>query len=708
MTTSREVLGRITLSRVLLLLGSLLFVVPDAPIHAGEPTGSLAGFARSRSWADQSGQFKIEGTLKHADDQKVELLKKDGRVVTVPFDKLSRPDQTFVRAFLQAEAALGSDDGADAEVDNPFAGGVPLQPAANRNTANTPAARPAATRGGASRPSARNIPRSGRATDRGSGPSATGDTVESEEIRMVNAVVRGARPLTITPSRDFWSAKPPRALPDIRLEDAILPVDLAKPFFASMRVAAAGRSATVVLNAYQQGRGGRSENYGRFAIVDAGSDTVSPVYEFDQPWKLMALSPDASLVAALRVEGFDKGNDMAIFRIVQGELVPLFQFTAGGGSWDEIHWAAFLPGFRLITISQKNDLTIWDLANKIAPKALYRGSTGGATTGVITPAGELIAFSVGSQIAVVETESGRLAGCITREIKADQIAFAPHGRYLAAFHPFTVTLYSLEDGQEVKTFAVSESNAQAPFRWSGEHLLVGSVLYDVERSLPLWSYEGRPAAQTSHGSYLISAFGGDSGSTVTLLKVPHEEALRAATDVDPQSIYALVPGDSVSVEYDLSPAASSAHQPIRQAVESKLQQLGWKLAANAPNKIKIELIQGDQEQIDYYTRTGFGPFLPPPGFGGPPSGPAERIQFRPWTHRLTISVNNQPIFNNQYVRSAPQSLQTKEGETTAAAVAKFVQPVPEHFQNMAIPPHLLKPEFQGGMGKSTLSDSGLR
>jgi hypothetical protein len=226
---------------------------------------------------------------------------------------------------------------------------------------------------------------------------------------------------------------------------------------------------------------------------------------------------------------------------------------------------------------------------------------------VITPAGELIAFSVGSQIAVVETESGRLAGCITREIKADQIAFAPHGRYLAAFHPFTVTLYSLEDGQEVKTFAVSESNAQAPFRWSGEHLLVGSVLYDVERSLPLWSYEGRPAAQTSHGSYLISAFGGDSGSTVTLLKVPHEEALRAATDVDPQSIYALVPGDSVSVEYDLSPAASSAHQPIRQAVESKLQQLGWKLAANAPNRIKIELIQGTRSRLTTTREPALGP-----------------------------------------------------------------------------------------------------
>jgi WD40 repeat protein len=688
------------------VLASLILI---SPAFAGEPTGPLVKYASARSWSDLSGRFQIEGTLKFADGEKVELLKEDGRVVTVPLDKLSSRDRTFIQEFLRAEAALGAEDAENpfaggVPEENPFAGGVPSRGARSTGRPTGLANRPSRLPGRAGGVPSRNNARGNDSSELGSA-----STSGNAELKTVQAVVNGARPLTITPNRPFWSAKPTIPLPEISLEDTIIQSDLAKPFFAAMRAEAAGRSGTVVLNAYQQGRGGRNENYGRFAVIDSLRNDVSSVIEFDAPWKLMAISPDASLIAAVRVEGFDKGNDVAIFRIANGQVVPLFQFTAGGGSWDELHWVSFLPGNRLATISQKHNLTIWDLANKIAPKALYRGSTGGALTAEITAAGDLMAYPVGTSIAFVETSAGKLVGCITRDVKAEQLAFSPHGQYLAAFHPFTLTLYSLQDGTEVKSIAIAESNPQAKLRWCGEHLMIGSVLYDVQRALPVWTYEGRPAAQATLGSYLISAFGGDSGTTATVFRVPHEEAIRASADVDPRTIYAIVPGDGIAVEYDLAAAPPAVQQQIRQAVETKIREIGWQMAASSPNKLQVKLTQGAQEEAEYFTRTGFGPFFAPPGFGGPrPSGPSEKVQFRPWTHSLTIVADGKPVFTNNYVRTAPQTLQSKDGETTQSQVMKHVQPFPDHFKNMAIPPSLLKAEFQGGIGKSTLDATGIR
>lgn len=648
-------------------LGSLLGLLVASLSYAGEPTGSLARFGQSRSWSDQSGRFEVVGSMKFADEQQVEIEKEeDGLVVTVPLDRLSRQDQAFVLEFLFLAEA-------EQTADNPFAGGM-LRGTRDAAPAASPQV-PAAPAGGA--------------------------------LRKLNALTRQARRLAIAPDRAFWSAPSPIPFPEVAVEDAIITADLAKPFFASMRVAAAGRSGTVVLNAYHQGRGGRDENYSRFATLDANSQQASPVYDFDEPWKLMAIAPNASMIAAVRVEGFDKGNDVAIFRIAGGQLIPQFQFTAGGGSWDELHWVAFLPGNRLATISQKHDLTFWDLKEEGGIRALLRGNTGGSLTAATTPAGELMAFPHGTAIAVLETKAGKLVGCIMRDAKAEQLAFASSGKYLAAFHPFTVTLYSLEDGSEARVFAVPESAPETPLLWCGGHLMVGDVLYDVERGVPMWSYEGRAAARTSFSSSLLSAFGEDSHSTLTICRVPHQEAIRAAAKIDPRTIYAITRGDRIAVDYNMAAVPPPVQQQIRQAIETKIRQLGWEIAPQASHRMLVALTQGSPEEVDYYTRTGV-PIFAPPGFGPPPSGPAEKVQFRPWTHTLTITSQGQTVFLNEYVRSAPQTLQLREGESTHAAVARFVQPVPEHFTNLPVPPSVLKPEYQGGLGRSTITAAGIR
>src|SRR5690606_32272115 len=118
------------------------------------------------------------------------------------------------------------------------------------------------------------------------------------------------------------------------------------------------------------------------------------------------------------------------------------------------------------------DLTIWDLGNQLGPKALRRGSTGGAQSAELTAAGELLALPVASSIAFIDTNDGKLVGCVEREEPAKRLAFSPDGKILAAYQPFSISLYGMNDGQEIRTVAVSESNPGASLRWVGEHLLV--------------------------------------------------------------------------------------------------------------------------------------------------------------------------------------------------------------------------------------------
>jgi hypothetical protein len=59
---------------------------------------SLALAAEMREWVDKSGKFRIEAELVKVTDKEVELRKADGKIVTVPIEKLSDSDRKYVEA----------------------------------------------------------------------------------------------------------------------------------------------------------------------------------------------------------------------------------------------------------------------------------------------------------------------------------------------------------------------------------------------------------------------------------------------------------------------------------------------------------------------------------------------------------------------------------------------------------------------------------
>lgn len=642
---------------------------------SGEPTGALSKYAETRTWVDGTGNFQIGGTLKFADDKQVQILKADGRVVTVPLDKLSEKDQKFIDEFLKAEAAQN-------DPNNPFAGGQPENPFAG----GQPAAAMPATPKVDPLQAARN-----------------------SKVNKVNVTTGGARPLNLAPGREFWSVKAPVALPEISLQDSIIPVSLAKPFFGKMAMGIAGRTPTVILNVYQEGRKA-DDNYGRFVIVDPNTQQTSPVAEFENPYRIVAMAPNAAMFAAVRIEGWDTGNDLALFNIDGQTITPLYEFTVGGGDWKEFVSAEFLPNNRLAVITKDKKLTFWDLSGSV-PRAVQQAELGHSLHVSFSPAGELMAFPAEKYVGFLDTTNGNIVGSIAPESNVERAALSPDGKRVAVKLWDKLVIYSMDDGSHLKTIPVSETG-DGELSWLGDYVKLKETIYDIEKGLPLWTYNTRASTKQIYAGRMFACFGDKQTSQLTITKLPHEAAIRSAETVDPKSLYAVSPGSAVRVNYQFANVPADDQRQIEDAVNAKLQEVGWVNNNNASIVLDISVKEGEEKEEEYYTekaRTLGGITLPPRPrpFGGRPTGPTEKVKFRPWIHSFVLKTGNDVVFKSEYARGAPSNFQSEEDETIQAAVLKHIHPDPKWFSRIKMPSHILKPDIKEGLGKSSLSASGL-
>jgi hypothetical protein len=405
------------------------------------------------------------------------------------------------------------------------------------------------------------------------------------------------------------------------------------------------------------------------------------------------------------VSTFDKGNELAVFESVDGgSYAPLLRFTAGGGDWDEILWAGFLSANRLATITQKSTLTIWDLEAK---RATHQGNTGGVHKAAIGGRGELIALPSNKGIALIRGEDGKQVGMIPVSSSfPPSVAFSPSGESLAVYTPFNVSIYSLTDGQVKQSIWVGES-APGSLDWLGSYVLLNNkLLIDAVKGIPVWTYNIQNPQDTAvFGGKLFSLFAGENGGTLVAYALPHLDVGELAATKSANSIYCIQPGSSFRLTARWSGMSPEEQKACEAAVEEQLVSLGWVMDSGSENEVVISLEQGEVQEADYYSSDGrFGPV----GFGfGRPTGPSTHIAERPWKHSIVIKHQGTDVHQAGYTLGLPSNVQLKEGETTPQAIQRLMKPSPGFFKNTKYPQKILKPEFQGGFGKSTITAAGV-
>lgn len=650
-------------------------------VMAGKPIGGLAGFATSREWSDASGRFNITGVMVEADETTLQLRKTDGRIVSVPVDKLSESDQKFIEAFLAAEAVMPAQTNAAPDPDNPFAGG-------KMDEASSPF-------GASSSRSAA----SGAGT---SSPPSNSNTLDN--INMVEMSDRNSENLSLDFGEAFWEAAPVSAiqLPPIRDRSVNLPMP--KEFFASANMRVCGSQPTAYFSIYQEKRGSR-EGYARLGKYNVVSKESAALGQGSQPWKIMAVSKDASLLAVVRIEGFDKGNDVAILKVKGDQATPIYQFKAGGGSWSEVRWADFLSNDRLITIDQKHNLIVWDLRNR---QITHRGAVNrGTLSAVVGGNGELVAIPGTGNVAFVDGKRLQQVGIIELENKVKPtIAFSDDGQFIATYTPFAVEVFSLKDGQRIKRIAVSNGMPDRPIAWIGKNLLLdNSLLIDVERERPWWNYKTGRGPKFIYGETIYTLFPEKERSTLVMTSLPHAAATRALNQAESADLLALKAGSSIAMSMNLSGIPGDQQSQIRDAMEKKIEQNGWQLAPSSNNRIELNLKQGKNESEEYVESRGFGPPVPFSRFN---QGPTTKVNYRPWIHTVKITVGSNEVFSAANTVGAPGYLPNEKGKSTQQQVSERVKPSPDFFKNVRLPREIVKPEYRNGFGASEISQNGLR
>ena len=507
---------------VCLAVFSLIATVGDCP--AGKPTGSLAGFGEVRSWSDASGSFNLSAAMTETDGTTVKLRKSNGDVIPVPVSRLSSGDQAFVKAFLSAEKALGG------KPSNPF----DVAPIGSSEGGSMDSASPPATMS----------PSSGATAP---ASNASGD-IREIPMRNVSKPAGEAEPINFGSMP--WNASPVTPINIAAQANRQIALPLEKEFFAKLQLKVAGANPVCFVDVYLWGRSGKQSysNFGKVAMADRKPVALA---SSGAAWKIMAVSPDARSLACVNVENaFDKGNVLAIFDVTSDGVIGRYQFTAGEGSFGEVRWVGFLSGNRLATLSQKNTLTIWSLEQPRAIRQFkcrnFEAQVGGNS--------DLIALTAPGRVSLLSGKTYKAMGVIEVEGEGTpKVGFSPNGRWLATSMPYMVSVYSLENGEMVRSIPVS-SAAPSSVEWiDNEHVMLGrDLLCDIKRGMAVWSYRA-PDNAKSWAALFIRSFrhrrGRDSLSTLVSVKIPHAAVESAISKVSPNELFDLQEGATYSVDF---------------------------------------------------------------------------------------------------------------------------------------------------------------
>ncbi len=632
---------------------------------AGPPSGPLGAFGTSRKWRDSAGKFSIDASMEHASSTEVKLKKADGKIVTVPLSKLSEADRMFVESFLEAEAAFGG-----SEEDNPFAGGDDAESSMPATKAKSP----------------------------GSKSDIAGSDFDS--IPKVTFSSNRAKPINFDYSTPFWNVEVNSLPTSPALPDSITNVPLSKDFFDKLQLQVSRESPVGFVSIYRTGRS-ESENYSRLGMLRFPDGDPVALGQSSLPWKILGVAPNGKSVALVRDEGWDKGNDVAIIDMEGDQAIPRFQFVAGGGSWDELHWGSFLDHDRFVIISQKHVLKVWNLKEKTVQ---MQGATSNCLYAASNANNSLLAFPAAGRVALVDSESFKQVGLIVCErSEMPTVAFSPDGKKLATFLPFVVSIYSMNDGQLIRSIAVGREQVGLAIDWIGEdHVIIDKQLVvDTKRGFPVWNYQcNHPRAVSGNRIYVIQA---GKQPSILGLALPHDAAARAAERMSPDSILAVKKGSTVALSTNLQGLSPQEQEQSKNAIQTKLVNLGFKISSSASIQYHLSLAQGDVQEEEYgESNTPF-----PVPFGRV-TGPTTKVTFRPWYHTLLVTVDGQEVFRSVQTVASPGSVQLKEGETIQQAVNRHVQPSARFFESMSLPFEIVQPKYRNGLGESRITEQGIR
>jgi hypothetical protein len=402
----------------------------------------------------------------------------------------------------------------------------------------------------------------------------------------------------------------------------------------------------------------------------------------------------------------------------------------------------------VLTLSQKNLLTLWDAARARQVYRMTVGRNSGHTSLYpkiqLTPGRRFVLISNGSEIDVVEALTGKSCGMLPLpnvypNFPPNQtVACSADGRYVAwvptsPLGNSDIIIHDLASGKVHRQFTLLHNGQQ--IRWCGPHHLavrlsteenVASVpfaIIDIDRRVAIWEHtltgrgrsRGRGPGEglsriefqdgVAGGCYWFKEAGPADRSWLVPVELPLDQAEAAASArAEPRLIFG--PGAAVSLEESLSATLGfSADQraALVDELTRRLTSAGLRVVPNTDLRLRLEGETRDGKSSSYTLSEaggGVGHLAPN---ARPPEGPTFSFSTQGASFRLSLWKGSAQIWlkRGRYTGRTPYRVTVPQGQD---AVTHFEQQarrernaaVLDLVQAVRLPLDIFEPPMTGG------------
>ncbi|MDR1959293.1 MAG: hypothetical protein LBQ54_09690 [Planctomycetaceae bacterium] len=626
---------------------------------------SLNLAAEDRIWTDSTGKFQIEAALVNYDGKEVRLRKKiDGKVVTLPVEKLSEEDVLYLKQ-LPAEEENPFAGGEEVAV-SPFAGGEKdFSPETGRGSAN--AEPPVAV-------SYRNVP----LLPPGTGENSWSITPDSLKTPMVDF-----KPVGMTLPYDNQEL-------GVFVREELL-------FFSNVE------AAKVLTGRWHKEKSGEVWN----SRIYVGDLRTGKAVSFSMPFKAVPLgiSPGGKRIMIRHDQKEGGWGERSLVEIHQlsaagkldriGRFLP---FTADSRDEhqklekdiDEGYWigedhvllqSAATGDKRLVLLNIVTGKPVWTDVTFISRGVL-----------AFSPNRKYFLLAKDNRVFLYETLTGNPVGQIadlSSGAVGGKLAIADDGKKLSLWDNNQMTLWNLATGQKVLSFTVIGWGSH---QWlTPKYILAGEQVIDASLGCTIWKYTMRgPRNGTVWGGGYWYQVINRSTLQIQSVKIPHNSAIESFAKIPDNKRYAVQPGSAVSLV--IEPSVDKDREKIEKGVREKILSYGWKITDSAPVRVVLSIKTEKEEKVSY------GRFR----FGG---GNLE-VTVTPRTSLMKIERDGKILWQSHVTRGAPGSINLDDlgGKSAQQVVNEQSGADYGWFTRVPIPKTIVDPDI---IGQSVISGNGI-
>jgi hypothetical protein len=654
--------------------------LPKKPAAAAKPADQPK--APIRTWADSTGQFKLDARFVALQDGKLTVEKADGSRKTLPLDKLSDEDQKAAQKFAAKTPAA-----------NPFEGSDDAQSPAAAKTEPLNDEEIVAPEGDWS--SVRQV-----MVDISSKGRFEPDAAGGEPLPQMHAVMldltKGAK------DRNFAREKAAGLFYD------------------------RSRQRLIVASTNDDLQGGRRG--ARLEACDLKSGNSLGAVVLETGIVPCDMSPDGSSVVCLPtklVSAFHKQRGIEVWRMQAGGKLARRWNPNGTRGKDEmlqVDHAMFISRDLLLTDSgMGGKLIVWDVDHARAVYTLSvdlnsqpalsanRKQFAASSSGVVC----VFDAQTGQTLLALTNDEGAPAGRAAARVRrgsriATHLAFRPDGCQLATLGDGVLRIWDLQKQALVQQIWLPQTSPRFEsdaLEWiDNNYVLVnGADLVDLARQVVLWHYDVPGSTRSSraviNGCLAYGSTENDRGSGamrtgIFFLPLPHAEARQVAAGLTEENLVVMNSGAQVSLDLRVPALNAQDIDAITASYTNQLKSFGVSVVAGAPLTFQATVEAGKTETRTYRS-------MGRPG--------TETVNVTTQMCRLALMENGKLLWERSAETSgAGFMVSYQKGETLQAAVDRASQEsAVNFFRNSSLPGRLARQGEHGAYGFSRVTSMGL-